>query len=259
MGSSTVLTGQGSRGGAAGVCGALVVVGRPVVRFWGAVRGAASPQARAVGGSRMKGHVTGGWLRACRSGGPQELSAGRPCVRARPVGGARGEGARCRLCGCGSVAAAASRDLLGRSAASPRRGLRGACVKRARNRLGLRACRLAGLRSCGRASSSRARPVGARMKRPATGWGCGPLSSAVLTGFEPAASTLTGWRALQTAPQDLARRDCTAGQGVRSNSPLCDDGSRSAATAVRGRRVHGLHDALVRDRDRPCPARGRSS
>src|SRR5699024_4332545 len=37
----------------------------------------------------------------------------------------------------------------------------------------------------------------------------GPASSdtgpspAVLTGFEPAASTLTGWRALQTAPQDL--------------------------------------------------------
>ncbi len=27
---------------------------------------------------------------------------------------------------------------------------------------------------------------------------------AVLTGFEPAASTLTGWRALQTAPQDQA-------------------------------------------------------
>ena len=29
-------------------------------------------------------------------------------------------------------------------------------------------------------------------------------TSAVLTGFEPAASTLTGWRALQTAPQDQA-------------------------------------------------------
>ncbi|CAG6394773.1 hypothetical protein SCOCK_30006 [Actinacidiphila cocklensis] len=29
-------------------------------------------------------------------------------------------------------------------------------------------------------------------------------AAAVLTGFEPAASTLTGWRALQTAPQDLA-------------------------------------------------------
>ena len=31
----------------------------------------------------------------------------------------------------------------------------------------------------------------------------GPFNWAVLTGFEPAASTLTGWRALQTAPQDL--------------------------------------------------------
>ncbi len=51
------------------------------------------------------------------------------------------------------------------------------------------------------------------------------VARAVLTGFEPAASTLTGWRALQTAPQDLettvgspsdlraARRDSTAAQG----------------------------------------------
>ncbi|BCM68253.1 hypothetical protein EASAB2608_03587 [Streptomyces sp. EAS-AB2608] len=32
------------------------------------------------------------------------------------------------------------------------------------------------------------------------------VTDAVLTGFEPAASTLTGWRALQTAPQDQVSR-----------------------------------------------------
>ncbi len=31
----------------------------------------------------------------------------------------------------------------------------------------------------------------------------GPAAGADLTGFEPATSTLTGWRALQTAPQVL--------------------------------------------------------
>ena len=36
--------------------------------------------------------------------------------------------------------------------------------------------------------------------------------AAVLTGFEPAASTLTGWRALQTAPQDLALRESGVNQ-----------------------------------------------
>src|SRR5262249_44063682 len=36
---------------------------------------------------------------------------------------------------------------------------------------------------------------------------------AVLTGFEPAASTLTGWRALQTAPQDQAAPSRCGGQG----------------------------------------------
>ncbi len=41
--------------------------------------------------------------------------------------------------------------------------------------------------------------------RPASGEDAG-RRNAVLTGFEPAASTLTGWRALQTAPQDLAFR-----------------------------------------------------
>src|SRR2546425_6886092 len=40
-------------------------------------------------------------------------------------------------------------------------------------------------------------------------------AEAVLTGFEPAASTLTGWRALQTAPQDPACRDPPTG-GVMS-------------------------------------------
>ncbi len=70
-------------------------------------------------------------------------------------------------------------------------------------------------RGCG--NGDEARTLGVRASSP----------TAVLTGFEPAASTLTGWRALQTAPQDqafapccacpAARRDSTAGQGVGSN------------------------------------------
>src|SRR5690349_24746145 len=45
-------------------------------------------------------------------------------------------------------------------------------------------------------------------------------AAAVLTGFEPAASTLTGWRALQTAPQDLALREnnsCTPSRMLRTD------------------------------------------
>ena len=54
-------------------------------------------------------------------------------------------------------------------------------------------------------------PVGVRSVPDSEGpllCGCGPC--AVLTGFEPAASTLTGWRALQTAPQDHVTFRCSA-------------------------------------------------
>src|SRR5690606_8155905 len=47
--------------------------------------------------------------------------------------------------------------------------------------------------------------------------GAGLLDDAVLTGFEPAASTLTGWRALQTAPQDQV---CGAVTAVRCEKRL---------------------------------------
>src|SRR5690606_25301505 len=79
--------------------------------------------------------------------------------------------------------------------------------------------------------------------------GAGLLGDAVLTGFEPAASTLTGWRALQTAPQDQV---CGAVTAVRcekrlyrrvaagSNSPCVPGPSRC-------QRVDRLHDPLVRD------------
>src|SRR3954453_13179517 len=54
----------------------------------------------------------------------------------------------------------------------------------------------------------------------------GDGSHAVLTGFEPAASALTGRRALQTAPQDLG-----APRGVRI-----------PVTALKGRRPRPLDD-----------------
>src|SRR4051812_9760565 len=51
---------------------------------------------------------------------------------------------------------------------------------------------------------------------------------AVLTGFEPATSTLTGWRALQAAPQDQAVRTPT--------------GIRTRVTALKGQRPGPLDD-----------------
>src|SRR5260221_10286356 len=43
-----------------------------------------------------------------------------------------------------------------------------------------------------------------RERRPAAPRRVAPLTGAVLTGFEPATSTLTGWRALLAALQDHA-------------------------------------------------------
>jgi hypothetical protein len=53
-------------------------------------------------------------------------------------------------------------------------------------------------------------------------------TSAVPTGFEPAASTLTGWRALQAAPRDHGGR--------------APNGIRTRATALKGRRPRPLDD-----------------
>src|SRR3954466_13410653 len=48
-------------------------------------------------------------------------------------------------------------------------------------------------------------------------------AAAVLTGFEPAAPTLAGWRALQTAPQDLASCGTSVAHVVPwSHTGLCD-------------------------------------
>ena len=56
---------------------------------------------------------------------------------------------------------------------------------------------------------------------------------AVLTGFEPATSGLTGRRALQTAPQD---------RGL-SNFQFCTpNGIRTRVTGVKGRRPRPLDD-----------------
>ncbi len=64
-------------------------------------------------------------------------------------------------------------------------------------------------------------------------------AAAVLTGFEPAASTLTGWRALQTAPQDLALCEvaCTSlahgGACPQRDSNPCYRLERAASWATR--------------------------
>ena len=58
-------------------------------------------------------------------------------------------------------------------------------------------------------------------------------SPAVLTGFEPAASALTGRRALQTAPQDLVRRRSVA---------CAPRGIRIPVTALKGQRPGPLDD-----------------
>ncbi len=64
-------------------------------------------------------------------------------------------------------------------------------------------------------------------------WGRSP---AVLTGFEPAASALTGRRALQTAPQDQMR---TLAVRRRDRAPR---GVRIPVTALKGRRPGPLDD-----------------
>src|SRR5712691_4375645 len=60
-------------------------------------------------------------------------------------------------------------------------------------------------------------PLGSRSWPPAKGW-VETSRNAVLTGFEPAASALTGRRALQTAPQDLEYCSACAPPPVRSAS-----------------------------------------
>src|ERR1700681_3666341 len=58
--------------------------------------------------------------------------------------------------------------------------------------------------------------------------------AAVLTGFEPATSGLTGRRALQTAPQD---------PGQRAPKTRCTpNGIRTRVTALKGRRPRPLDD-----------------
>src|ERR1700679_118753 len=59
--------------------------------------------------------------------------------------------------------------------------------------------------------------------------------TAVLTGFEPATSTLTGWRALQAALQDLAL--LTVPQLTRA-----PNGIRTRAAALKGRCPRPLDD-----------------
>ncbi len=58
---------------------------------------------------------------------------------------------------------------------------------------------------------------------------------AVLTGFEPATSGLTGRRALQTAPQDQVVRQ----ESYRLSTP---NGIRTRVTCVKGRRPRPLDD-----------------
>src|SRR5690606_19492621 len=60
---------------------------------------------------------------------------------------------------------------------------------------------------------------------------------AVLTGLQPAASTLTGRRALQTAPQDQACRTTVSHKVMRA-----PNGIRTRATALKGRRPRPLDD-----------------
>jgi hypothetical protein len=63
---------------------------------------------------------------------------------------------------------------------------------------------------------------------PARGQTTSVRPGAVLTGFEPATSTLTGWRALHAAPQD---------QAVRA-----PNGIRTRVTALKGQRPGPLDD-----------------
>jgi hypothetical protein len=99
----------------------------------------------------------------------------------------------------------------------------------------------------------RRQPVRATMPEPVP---------AVLTGFEPATSTLTGWRALRAALQDLvvlACRQC-APNGIRTRAaalkgrcprPL-DDGGSTIAAFARGARRRGPPQHRGR---KPLPAK----
>ena len=60
-----------------------------------------------------------------------------------------------------------------------------------------------------------------------------PPVPAVLTGFEPATSTLTGWRALRAALQDLCRR---------RTGDRAPNGIRTRAAALKGRCPRPLDD-----------------
>ncbi len=67
--------------------------------------------------------------------------------------------------------------------------------------------------------------------------------NAVLTGFEPAASTLTGWRSLQTDLQDLAH-DKRAEPKTLANRCVArtPNGIRTRVSGVKGRRPRPLDD-----------------
>ena len=60
-----------------------------------------------------------------------------------------------------------------------------------------------------------------------------PAASAVLTGFEPATSTLTGWRALRAALQDHA---------LPTEASSAPNGIRTRAAALKGRCPRPLDD-----------------
>ncbi len=93
---------------------------------------------------------------------------------------------------------------------------------------------------------------------------CGALA-AVLTGFEPAASTLTGWRALQTAPQDQVSRRlfCVAlrEETVQEGGPPVELTLRASSVTprVRARARRWPSRSACRRPGTPCPARGRNS
>ena len=197
----------------------------------GCTNEATSPESAA----RLHPGTDGAGVRA--SSGIRWRDVGHVCGRLPPAGEARRGGAD----GRGG----------GRAVHGPQAPVSGAAA----------AVQLAGPESAsrgpgGRQSGCGGLPAGARAVRrgqhPGTAtkkaphpkmWG---LPTAVLTGFEPAASTLTGWRALQTAPQDLAgehrpfprraaRQDSTPVPAHRANS-LCATGRSRAAGRERGPR-----------------------
>lgn len=178
---------------------------------WGAEQGAGR-MARA-GGRRALGAREG----------PRDGLAGRlfRAERVRALGG--------RQSGCGGL----------RHGSPPRGARRGHAGPRCLS-TGARTDRQDGARTANSRAGQRRRP---HIRR------CG-ASTAVLTGFEPAASTLTGWRALQTAPQDLAgahrpfprraaRQDSTPVPAHHANSLSATARSRSRRPSRGPRRPHG--------------------